>query len=176
MSFSIVTFSSFARWPARAPVGVGLFSYAFASAPCKVSACAATGSSSAPAARPASQPFLPNGLHWSRRVGEPSARSIADRRPSIAKQGTPGIDDRVNVRGRPYTRFGSAVRTDIRARCVYAAGPSPRRALRRAQSEEHTSELQSLMRISYAVFCLKKKNKNNQLHKYTITTRSKIQY
>src|SRR3546814_7250072 len=31
----------------------------------------------------------------------------------------------------------------------------------RTRSEEHTSELQSLMRISYAVFCLKKKNKYN---------------
>src|SRR3546814_8862923 len=30
------------------------------------------------------------------------------------------------------------------------------------RSEEHTSELQSLMRISYAVFCLKKKNKTQQ--------------
>src|SRR3546814_9758868 len=30
-------------------------------------------------------------------------------------------------------------------------------ALRKGRSEEHTSELQSLMRISYAVFCLKKK-------------------
>src|SRR3546814_5292763 len=30
------------------------------------------------------------------------------------------------------------------------------------RSEEHTSELQSLMRISYAVFCLKKKNKNDR--------------
>src|SRR3546814_4899209 len=30
------------------------------------------------------------------------------------------------------------------------------------RSEEHTSELQSLMRISYAVFCLKKKKTNNQ--------------
>src|SRR3546814_6919496 len=30
----------------------------------------------------------------------------------------------------------------------------------RDRSEEHTSELQSLMRISYAVFCLKKKKKN----------------
>src|SRR3546814_5771336 len=30
-----------------------------------------------------------------------------------------------------------------------------------SRSEEHTSELQSLMRISYAVFCLKKKNKTN---------------
>src|SRR3546814_2680621 len=32
------------------------------------------------------------------------------------------------------------------------------------RSEEHTSELQSLMRISYAVFCLKKKN--NSIHRY----------
>src|SRR3546814_5733756 len=33
------------------------------------------------------------------------------------------------------------------------------------RSEEHTSELQSLMRISYAVFCLKKKKKTNQKRK-----------
>src|SRR3546814_7335370 len=33
------------------------------------------------------------------------------------------------------------------------------------RSEEHTSELQSLMRISYAVFCLKKKNKKTHNHK-----------
>src|SRR3546814_7451252 len=32
------------------------------------------------------------------------------------------------------------------------------------RSEEHTSELKSLMRISSAVFCLKKKNKNTQIH------------
>src|SRR3546814_1876013 len=35
-------------------------------------------------------------------------------------------------------------------------------ALIATRSEEHTSELQSLMRISYAVFCLKKKRINNQ--------------
>src|SRR3546814_5478609 len=34
-----------------------------------------------------------------------------------------------------------------------------------ARSEEHTSELQSLMRISYAVFCLKKKNTTPKKHK-----------
>src|SRR3546814_5863692 len=33
--------------------------------------------------------------------------------------------------------------------------------MRRLRSEEHTSELQSLMRISYAVFCLKKKKKTH---------------
>src|SRR3546814_4690905 len=37
-----------------------------------------------------------------------------------------------------------------------------------SRSEEHTSELQSLMRISYAVFCLKKKNKQNINKKRTI--------
>src|SRR3546814_3755489 len=40
-------------------------------------------------------------------------------------------------------------------RCVAATGV-------RQRSEEHTSELQSLMRISYAVFCLKKKKHRNE--------------
>src|SRR3546814_6779175 len=40
------------------------------------------------------------------------------------------------------------------------------------RSEEHTSELQSLMRISYAVFCLKKKKDTNQ-HDYTDKSRHK---
>src|SRR3546814_2246077 len=50
------------------------------------------------------------------------------------------------------TSFGSAVR-----------GTSPTTSTRpdSSRSEEHTSELQSLMRISYAVFCLKKKNHNH---------------
>src|SRR3546814_9138431 len=39
---------------------------------------------------------------------------------------------------------------------------SPTEGSRR--SEEHTSELQSLMRISYAVFCLKKKRRNSEWH------------
>src|SRR3546814_8002103 len=41
-------------------------------------------------------------------------------------------------------------------RAVVGRGPADIEA----RSEEHTSELQSLMRTSYAVFCLKKKNKN----------------
>src|SRR3546814_7677560 len=43
-------------------------------------------------------------------------------------------------------------------RCVRFGG----RALHGVRSEEHTSELQSLMRISYAVFCLKKKKKHSK--------------
>src|SRR3546814_6622886 len=42
-----------------------------------------------------------------------------------------------------------------------ATGGAGRWIARVARSEEHTSELQSLMRSSYAVFCLKKKKKNN---------------
>src|SRR3546814_2597399 len=56
------------------------------------------------------------------------------------------------------------------ARAVAADDLDPDRHLR---SEEHTSELQSLMRISYAVFCLKKKNintiKTKHHRKYTHT-------
>src|SRR3546814_971718 len=54
-----------------------------------------------------------------------------------------------------------------------ARPPPPRRSPR---SEEHTSELQSLMRISYAVFCLKKKNTkhNNTLPTTNNTTQIKI--
>src|SRR3546814_8091460 len=48
-------------------------------------------------------------------------------------------------------------RSPTRSKPVAAAG----------RSEEHTSELQSLMRISYAVFCLKKKNTDNTKQKKT---------
>src|SRR3546814_5531190 len=73
----------------------------------------------------------------------------------------------------PYTtlfRSSSSARTsrEYAAACAGACAggaPSPthcgRTVRRRAgRSEEHTSELQSLMRISYAVFCLKKKNQS----------------
>src|SRR3546814_3751606 len=46
--------------------------------------------------------------------------------------------------------------------------------LEKLRSEEHTSELQSLMRISYAVFCLKKKNNEISRHKKTQRTTNSI--
>src|SRR3546814_6119032 len=45
---------------------------------------------------------------------------------------------------------------------VFAFNPEPARLQVGQRSEEHTSELQSLMRISYAVFCLKKKRKQTR--------------
>src|SRR3546814_8301966 len=52
-------------------------------------------------------------------------------------------------------------------------GAQPEPAQQPARSEEHTSELQSLMRISYAVFCLKKTNKHQQLKQHTANIQHK---
>src|SRR3546814_4843671 len=49
-----------------------------------------------------------------------------------------------------------------------------RDAYRELRSEEHTSELQSLMRISYAVFCLKKKTENYTRRIHLLTLRIHI--
>src|SRR3546814_7285180 len=64
-----------------------------------------------------------------------------------------GDTDGVADSGRGYALFGRPARIgpDHQLGTLEACG-------RGARSEEHTSELQSLMRISYAVFCLKKKN------------------
>src|SRR3546814_3840706 len=93
----------------------------------------------------------------------PEAAAPAGARATIdAIPARPGDDDVParfpHRRLRPRTRPGDRRREPSPGR--------PRRAdrvgkLRQpARSEEHTSELQSLMRISYAVFCLKKKTKN----------------
>src|SRR3546814_2778626 len=51
------------------------------------------------------------------------------------------------------------------------------KTLRWLRSEEHTSELQSLMRISYAVFCLKKKTKKSRaLQNENPPTKAKVQH
>src|SRR3546814_4479546 len=62
--------------------------------------------------------------------------------------------------------------TTARRRCAHGTDRSCGTGAIEAQradirSEEHTSELQSLMRISYAVFCLKKKKKHNTIHPIT---------
>src|SRR3546814_5243506 len=68
----------------------------------------------------------------------------------------------------PYTTLfrsagdnGSSDRSPARARASLKASMRCASGCA-ARSEEHTSELQSLMRISYAVFCLKKKKPHNQ--------------
>src|SRR3546814_5962570 len=85
------------------------------------------------------------------------------------------VDQQVNMRGygtsSEYVR--ELIRKDqdiqrLREMLLDGASSTPTAPVR---SEEHTSELQSLMRISYAVFCLKKKKKNTttQTKTYIIT-------
>src|SRR3546814_4931167 len=68
-----------------------------------------------------------------------------------------------HVKGKlPERARGSGPRRRRRVASACLPAPAGARCGRHAagRSEEHTSELQSLMRISYAVFCLKKKNKH----------------
>src|SRR3546814_4967224 len=68
----------------------------------------------------------------------------------------PAANERTsNPRGREYFYF---IQPEVESRGQDIAGASTTiQSLMCLRSEEHTSELQSLMRISYAVFCLKKK-------------------
>src|SRR3546814_1362788 len=60
------------------------------------------------------------------------------------------------VRGDPVLLLGPRRKAEARIESKTGADECVR-------SEEHTSELQSLMRISYAVFCLKKKNRKTEV-------------
>src|SRR3546814_8415220 len=90
-----------------------------------------------------------------------AARGVDRHQPILAVVGLPaqfaGVgDDRVHL-GQRCGQAGLAIEArDPRAVDQRQLHVEARRVIRH-RSEEHTSELQSLMRISYAVFCLKKK-------------------
>src|SRR3546814_1659702 len=93
-------------------------------------------------------------------------------------QDTQSRDDARHYRSRRTAGFGAATDTHPASRAASCPAGSTRTAGDRdpRRSEEHTSELQSLMRISYAVFCLKKKKKTitqtlTQSHIYNIQSR-----
>src|SRR3546814_3309498 len=74
----------------------------------------------------------------------------------------------------PYTTlFRSHASPGAGADRQDGAEDGPGGQVQRLRSEEHTSELQSLMRISYAVFCLKKKKNKHKKDLRTITTHRK---
>src|SRR3546814_4178981 len=68
---------------------------------------------------------------------------------------------RARVEQYPGGNFRSRFARDLDA-AYFARMNKERLFINRFRSEEHTSELQSLMRISYAVFCLKKKTNHEQ--------------
>src|SRR3546814_8671775 len=92
----------------------------------------------------------------------PSTPNESTQTPLADEVRTNGFLDR-----RPEARRHRAL--DRRAQLPGAQLHARRHAGRRRRSEEHTSELQSLMRISYAVFSLKKKN--NRIHMTQKTAR-----
>src|SRR3546814_1821915 len=95
-----------------------------------------------------------------RRVKEPASTVGHAKRPAMILRSAPAssMHSAKLVTMERATRRGSA--SNVGSRRISG---SPRELKRQVsqharRSEEHTSELQSLMRISYAVFCLKKKN------------------
>src|SRR3546814_8082494 len=105
-----------------------------------------------------------SGQRRRRTTPQPALRD--DRRAgAVAKRASPRAartrSDRERVSARRHLRDDGA-----RAAARPRRAAEPRRFrdglfVARLRSEEHTSELQSLMRISYAVFCLNNKNKTN---------------
>src|SRR3546814_8427841 len=80
----------------------------------------------------------------------------AGRRRAVFGACPKGLETRradASGRGRPHRQCGDLDHAVARLNCAFLM------LTRQFRSEEHTSELQSLMRISYAVFCLKKKIK-----------------
>src|SRR3546814_10268497 len=76
-----------------------------------------------------------------------------------------GIDRSLpGIPGRTISR--SVTHVAFREKSIRVETSESKKGRRRYRSEEHTSELQSLMRISYAVFCLKKKKTHRKNHKH----------
>src|SRR3546814_12802776 len=129
------------------------------------------------------QPEVPTGLRWTATAAGPETGPVwvsGRGRASAGRSGMPATGSHATNR---CTGFGRAARiassmwarpgsmTKIFERQLFRIQAIAELTTDRAcnivhliyqRSEEHTSELQSLMRISYAVFCLKKKKKQAQ--------------
>src|SRR3546814_3695471 len=83
--------------------------------------------------------------------------------------GAPG-----HIRGIVSENGGRAQNLDVQFHCLWKECGLLDRLPDTARSEEHTSELQSLMRISYAVFCLKKKKNYNNVPRKRVQIKLQI--
>src|SRR3546814_1322286 len=98
----------------------------------------------------------PDGEHCHRGGADPHRSALNCRRPTRLRSRVSGSS--IELRG---IEPGHRISTKNKDRDEKPAFQSTVRTVGTVRSEEHTSELQSLMRISYAVFCLKKKTKIN---------------
>src|SRR3546814_1414383 len=117
-------------------------------------------------------------------LGGATAKMLADRGAKVAifdlneevgkahAESIGGLFVRVNVSDEASVEAGLAAAEaahGVARILVNCAGLAPAiKTVGRDRSEEHTSELQSLMRISYAVFCLTKKKTEKQTNKINI--------
>src|SRR3546814_9975262 len=94
-------------------------------------------------------------MHWPELVSEQRRRvvHVVDEQDSLDTIGVEGLDDPFLVSHQPISSTNMF---------ILPARTRPTSSSKCNRSEEHTSELQSLMRISYAVFCLKNKNNINK--------------
>src|SRR3546814_6895539 len=100
----------------------------------------------------------------------PSSATGTLHRPSRCSLMTKRVSRALNLGCSVCLSWGSVFQSCGRGGC-----PVPVTACSiRARSEGHTSELQSLMRISYAVFCLKKKKHTNKKTEQTVHTVRKL--
>src|SRR3546814_4637572 len=86
---------------------------------------------------------------------------VAEHGPTRKRASRLMRSDRTLARRGGRAIIAPRARLRSRRRSAIAHHRAPLRRHRAPRSEEHTSELPSLMRNSYAVFCLQKKNKNN---------------
>src|SRR3546814_1317412 len=101
---------------------------------------------------------------WSSDVCSSDLRAGATHRsvvPAAMRAASRPTSRRRPAPGPPLRRSKDARRRAAPTYGWHGSTRDPRPAACAPRSEEHTSELQSLMRISYAVFCLKKKTNNH---------------
>src|SRR3546814_657117 len=94
-------------------------------------------------------------------IGVAGRKEARSRRRALGRGGQARVEER-DVKGQ-HGRIVGRQQSLAAQRDIAPYGHLPSQSLEppRRRSEEHTSELQSLMRISYAVFCLQKKNTSN---------------
>src|SRR3546814_1620907 len=94
-------------------------------------------------------------------LGTPPLASVSHAycEPSGQDDAPPGSGAH-DARSIGHCQLPPCIPTQLAVSPASSASPLPLRSTAQIRSEEHTSELQSLMRISYAVFCLTKKKKN----------------
>src|SRR3546814_9381332 len=102
--------------------------------------------------------------------GEGRAEQHPQRHRQEYPQGQKAVEERKAFALRLRHRSSPSAATRLPASSITC---SPSSLAKAPRSEEHTSELQSLMRISYAVFCLKKKKRQNKTDKKQRTLKNR---